>query len=307
MIRFKPLLLLITTCVTTLLFSQQAYAGKSCATLDRHSILARAAKYQSTINKYSARYGVDNRFVIAVMTNESCFKPRARSYKGAKGLMQLMPAAAKRFGVRDRYHPEQNIRGGIKYLAFLIRRFNGDLPRVIAGYHAGEGNVSKYGGVPPFRSTRSYVRKVSHVYRKLGGYQRRLTLNRASAVAPVGQLLSRLSNKSSLALHQYQLPNVDRQQRSTKRSSANLSDPTLVKVATQQQAAKNKDRLLDLSLPQLEQAHREKQTGHANRDASGRTLSMPMLNTINLLKDSTNDANEALLDSPTVTQLLHSS
>jgi len=285
MIRFKPLLLLITTCVTTLLFSQQAYAGKSCATLDRHSILARAAKYQSTINKYSARYGVDNRFVIAVMTNESCFKPRARSYKGAKGLMQLMPAAAKRFGVRDRYHPEQNIRGGIKYLAFLIRRFNGDLPRVIAGYHAGEGNVSKYGGVPPFRSTRSYVRKVSHVYRKLGGYQRRLTLNRASAVAPVGQLLNRLSTKPALALHQYQLPKVNRQHRATK----------------------TKDRLLDLSLPQIEQAHREKQKANANRNSSGRTLSMPMLNTINLLKESTNDANEALLDSPSVTQLLHSS
>lgn len=290
MIRFKPLLLLIATCVTTLLFSQQAYAGKSCATLDRHSILVRAAKYQSTINKYSARYGVDNRFVIAVMTNESCFKPRARSYKGAKGLMQLMPAAAKRFGVRDRYHPEQNIRGGIKYLAFLIRRFNGDLPRVIAGYHAGEGNVSKYGGVPPFRSTRSYVRKVAHVYRKLGGYQRRLTLNRALAVAPVSQLLNRLSTKPALALHQYQLPKVNRQHRATK----------------------TKDRLLDLSLPQIEQGHREKQRANANRNSSGRTLSMPMLNTINLLKESTNDASEALLDealldSPSVTQLLHSS
>ncbi|HHC73676.1 MAG TPA: lytic transglycosylase domain-containing protein [Thiothrix sp.] len=281
----KSLLFLIMTSVTTLLFSQHAVAGKSCATLDRHNILARAAKYQSTINKYSALYGVDNRFVIAVMTNESCFKPRARSYKGAKGLMQLMPAAAERFGVRDRYHPEQNIRGGVKYLAFLIRRFNGDLPRVIAGYHAGEGNVAKYGGVPPFRSTRNYVRNVSHVLRKLGAYQPRLTLNRASAVAPVGQLLSRLSNKPSLPLHHYQLPKQVSHRAAPKR------------------VAKNNDRLLDLSLPQLEQAQHN---NHSNAGV-GRSLSMPMLNTINLLKESTDDSTEALLDSPSVAKLLHSS
>lgn len=158
--------------------AQTANAGKSCATLDASDIRERASKYQPIFDKYSKKYGVDSRFITAIVTNESCFKPRARSHAGAKGLMQLMPAAAKRFGVKDRYDPDQNVRGGTRYLAFLIKRFDGDMKKVIAGYHAGEGNVAKYGGVPPFRYTRGYVKNVTLAYTKLGGRKGRLVLNK---------------------------------------------------------------------------------------------------------------------------------
>lgn len=161
------------------LFSAQtAFAGKSCATHDRSDIMERASKYQDLINKHSNTYGVDSRLVIAIITNESCFKSRAVSHAGAKGLMQLMPAAAKRFGVKDRFNPDQNIKGGVKYLAFLIKHFKGDMKKVIAAYHAGEGNVRKYKGVPPFRYTRGYVKNVSLVYSKLGGRSGTLVLKK---------------------------------------------------------------------------------------------------------------------------------
>lgn len=175
------------------LFSAQAaMAGKSCATHDRSDIMERASKYQNLIEKHSNAYGVDSRFVIAIITNESCFKPRAVSHAGAKGLMQLMPAAAKRFGVRDRFDPDQNIKGGVKYLAFLIKHFKGDMKKVIAGYHAGEGNVRKYKGVPPFRYTRGYVKNVSLVYSKLGGRSGTLVLHKnISSAMPVEQTTDR--------------------------------------------------------------------------------------------------------------------
>jgi soluble lytic murein transglycosylase-like protein len=104
--------------------------------------------------------------VKAVIKVESNYNRRAVSPKGAQGLMQLMPATAKRFGVKDSFDPEQNITGGIKYLRFLLNEFGEhNLDLVLAGYNAGEQAVRKYGNkVPPYRETRKYVKKVKSLY-----------------------------------------------------------------------------------------------------------------------------------------------
>ncbi|GAC1605750.1 MAG: lytic transglycosylase domain-containing protein [Aquirhabdus sp.] len=116
--------------------------------------------YDDLINNASSNYGVDQRLVKAIMHTESGFNPMARSPVGAQGLMQLMPATARRFLVNDSYDPAQNISGGVKYLNFLLKRYNNNLEKAIAAYNAGEGNVDKYGGIPPFRETQDYVRRV---------------------------------------------------------------------------------------------------------------------------------------------------
>ena len=103
----------------------------------------------------------------AVISAESAYKSKAVSHAGAGGLMQLMPATARRFGVSDRFHTGENIRGGATYLKFLLNEFNGNYQLAIAAYNAGEGNVRKYGyKIPPFIETRAYVPKVLEYYRK---------------------------------------------------------------------------------------------------------------------------------------------
>ncbi|WP_072281492.1 lytic transglycosylase domain-containing protein [Rappaport israeli] len=119
------------------------------------------------INEISARVGIDPYLVHAVISAESAYKSNALSHAGAQGLMQLMPATAKRFGVSDPYHTGENIRGGATYLKWLLNEFNGNLELAIAGYNAGEGNVRKYGyKIPPFIETRAYVPKVLQYYRR---------------------------------------------------------------------------------------------------------------------------------------------
>jgi soluble lytic murein transglycosylase-like protein len=112
------------------------------------------------------RYGVDPRFIHAVIWQESKYKVRARSYVGAQGLMQLMPATAKRFGCEDAHDPAANIDAGTKYLRFLLKRFNGNVSLALAGYNAGEGAVDKYNGVPPYNETQNYVRIITGRYGK---------------------------------------------------------------------------------------------------------------------------------------------
>jgi soluble lytic murein transglycosylase-like protein len=111
-----------------------------------------------------ARNGVDPVLLYAIMHRESSFKPGAISPKGARGLMQLMPATAARFGVRNIFDPAQNIDGGARYVRWLLNRFGGDVRLALAGYNAGEGAVDKYAGVPPYRETQEYVRLIGARY-----------------------------------------------------------------------------------------------------------------------------------------------
>jgi soluble lytic murein transglycosylase-like protein len=125
----------------------------------------RRSKYDPLIEHYANKYSVDPTLVRAVIQVESNFNPNCVSSKGARGLMQLMPATARRFGVTDIQDPEQNIHGGVRFLSYLMRLFNEDLPRVLAGYNAGENAVLKYGGIPPYAETSTYVVRAMTVYR----------------------------------------------------------------------------------------------------------------------------------------------
>jgi soluble lytic murein transglycosylase-like protein len=128
-----------------------------------------AKQWEPLVQKYTQGTRVPPELAMAVITHESAGDPTAQSPKNAGGVMQLIPATAERFGVKDRFNPEQNIQGGIKYLDWLIGHFDGDLEKVVAGYNAGEGAVDKYGGIPPFKETQSYVPKVLSTYNAMGG------------------------------------------------------------------------------------------------------------------------------------------
>ena len=117
--------------------------------------------FDHIIQQAAQQHGVSEGLIKAVMHTESGFNVNARSPVGAQGLMQLMPATARRFNVSNAYDPQENIMAGAKYLAWLLKRFNGNTSLALAGYNAGEGNVAKYGGVPPFRETQDYVRRVT--------------------------------------------------------------------------------------------------------------------------------------------------
>jgi len=118
----------------------------------------------SLVEVLSREYDLDANLVLSVIRMESDFNVMALSPKGASGLMQLIPATAMRFGVADIWDPEQNIRGGMAYLRWLLAYFKGDLVKALAGYNAGEHRVLQYQGVPPFRETRRYVRRIVEDY-----------------------------------------------------------------------------------------------------------------------------------------------
>lgn len=126
----------------------------------------RTLPFGELIHHKAAKYDVDPALVAAVIEAESRFKHRARSPVGARGLMQLMPRTGRWMGARDLYDPEQNVDAGVKYLRYLDKRFNGNLKQTIAAYNAGEGTVKRYGGVPPYRETRTYVKRVLNNYAK---------------------------------------------------------------------------------------------------------------------------------------------
>jgi len=133
-------------------------------------------RYISLINEWAPQYNLDANLVEAVVAVESNFDRFAVSKKGAQGLMQLIPATAKRFGVRDVFDAADNIRGGIRYLNFLMSYFQGNLEHVLAAYNAGERTVVRYHGVPPYPETQKYIRKVTSLYH---------ALNSVAAPAPV--------------------------------------------------------------------------------------------------------------------------
>ena len=123
------------------------------------------ATVDSYILESGKRNSVDPLLLYAIMHQESTFKPRAMSNKGARGLMQLMPGTAVRFGVSNIWDPKQNIEGGTRYMRFLLDKFEGDVRLALAGYNAGEGAVMKYGyRIPPYSETQEYVRRISKRY-----------------------------------------------------------------------------------------------------------------------------------------------
>lgn len=127
-----------------------------------------ARQHAPRIERAARAAGVDASLLHAVIRAESAYNPKAVSPKGAAGLMQLMPATARRYGVADRFDPDQNVLGGALYLRDLLARFDGQLELALAAYNAGEGAVQKYGGrVPPYAETQRYVPQVMHNYRSL--------------------------------------------------------------------------------------------------------------------------------------------
>lgn len=122
--------------------------------------------YEQMIRTASRIYGLDHRLVRAVIKAESNFDPGAVSHKGAMGLMQLMPETARDMGVKDPFDPLQNIFGGVRYLKFLMDRFDNSLFLALAAYNAGPEAVTKHGGIPPFEETNAYLRRVLRYYMK---------------------------------------------------------------------------------------------------------------------------------------------
>ncbi|MBT0662744.1 lytic transglycosylase domain-containing protein [Geobacter pelophilus] len=123
-------------------------------------LMGNPAEYETLINKYSQQYGVDRALVKAVIHAESGYNPNAVSRKGARGLMQLMPKTAEHLKVADTFDPAQNIRGGVKYLRFLLDTCKGDETLALAAYNAGLSKVAQHNGIPPYIETRNYVEKV---------------------------------------------------------------------------------------------------------------------------------------------------
>jgi hypothetical protein len=116
---------------------------------------------RALVQRLAPDFNLDPELVLAVIEVESNFNPRARSPKNAQGLMQLIPATASRFGVRDVWDPVDNMRGGMAYLRWLLDHFDGNLELALAGYNAGEGAVKKHGGIPPFPETQAYVKRIT--------------------------------------------------------------------------------------------------------------------------------------------------
>jgi soluble lytic murein transglycosylase-like protein len=158
------------------------------------------ALIDSYIVDSSRRYGIDPLLIYSQMHQESSFKLRATSNKGASGLMQLMPATARRLGVSDIYDPRQNIEGGVKYMRMLLDMFGGDVNLALAGYNAGEGAVMKYGNqIPPYTETREYVRRISARYSEISDPRIARAVRRVS-----GAQAAKLEQKEARPLSMYE-------------------------------------------------------------------------------------------------------
>lgn len=124
-------------------------------------VLTKENRFDGLITEAATKYSVDVDLIRAVIRAESNFNPRAKSPVGAQGLMQLMPALQQDFGIEDAFDPRQNVMGGVRYLRKLLDMHGGNVALALASYNAGPGNVARYGGIPPFRETRGYVKKIT--------------------------------------------------------------------------------------------------------------------------------------------------
>ncbi len=151
----------------SVLYIKAAPKKKSAATpvMPSDTSPERFTRYDAHLHQAASLYQIPVELIRAVIRVESDFDPRAVSRTNARGLMQLMPATAQRMLVTDVFDPRQNIFGGVRYLRILANLFNGDLALTVAAYNAGEGAVMRYGGIPPYEETQSYVAKVLAYYR----------------------------------------------------------------------------------------------------------------------------------------------
>jgi soluble lytic murein transglycosylase-like protein len=173
-LKFAPFALLslfVFSNLTGILFSHALAPPEAAATQHTFTIPADIPtsgdpELDRIIFEVGEKQGVDPRFIHAVIWQESKYDTHAHSHAGAQGLMQLIPATAKRFGCEHPDDPEENITAGTKYLGWLLKRFSGNVELALAGYNAGEGAVDKYDGVPPYDETRNYVKIISERYGK---------------------------------------------------------------------------------------------------------------------------------------------
>jgi soluble lytic murein transglycosylase-like protein len=172
-LKFAPFALLSVFLFTNLTGFLFSHALAPVASANQHSFTIPAdiptsgdPALDRIIFEVGEKQGVDPRFIHAVIWQESKYDTHARSHAGAQGLMQLIPATAKRFGCEHPEDPEENITAGTKYLGWLLKRFSGNVELALAGYNAGEGAVDKYDGVPPYNETQNYVKIISQRYGK---------------------------------------------------------------------------------------------------------------------------------------------
>ena len=165
---FAIIVLFLLTNFTGVLFGRALAPTVDPASRDIliDSLTSGDAELDKLIASIGEQEGIDPRFIHAVIWQESKYHPTARSHAGAQGLMQLMPATARRFGCRNPHDPAENIAAGTKYLSWLLKRFEGNVELALAGYNAGEGSVDKYNGIPPYRETQNYVRIITSRYGK---------------------------------------------------------------------------------------------------------------------------------------------
>lgn len=152
-------------------FIERCYACGANPGVNFGSVRLNTTAFQTEIAAAAREFGVEEAVVRAIIHAESAYNPTALSRAGAQGLMQLMPPTARRFGVTDSYDAAQNIRGGVQYLSWLLKRFNGNLTLAAAGYNAGEGAVDRHGGVPPYSETQYYVKRVAQLADRYRGAQ----------------------------------------------------------------------------------------------------------------------------------------
>jgi soluble lytic murein transglycosylase-like protein len=172
-------------------YIETCFACSAAPGVDFNSVGLNLTAYADEVIAAATLEGVDPALVRAIIHAESAFNPNAVSRAGAQGLMQLIPATATRFGVTSVFDPADNIRGGVSYLAWLLKRFDGDTVRAAAGYNAGEGAVDRYGGVPPYQETLRYVQRVGILH---GRYKTEMGATSTATAAATAPTASGASN-----------------------------------------------------------------------------------------------------------------